>query len=164
MNRPTPAPLPRGDLKPVHATKLPSSEGLGVGSWCQFASDSRRFSLSILSAFLMGVVALGGCVKDPAPPQPIAVADAPESLQEAFKGAGPEVAQLVNDIVGALGKKNFGKASLALQSLSGRSDLTPDQLDLAARAMLSVNEALAEQANSGNEEAQKTLQFKRMTK
>ena len=33
MNQPTPAPLPGGELKSPPATKLPSSEGLGVGSW-----------------------------------------------------------------------------------------------------------------------------------
>ena len=33
MNQPTPAPLPGGELKSPPATKLPSSEGLRVGSW-----------------------------------------------------------------------------------------------------------------------------------
>ena len=110
-------------------------------------------------------VVLGmGCGKEAAPPKPISVEQAPASLAEVFKGATPEAKKLVDDAVAALGAKDYTKALFALQSLSARSDLTTPQRDLASRSMLAVNQALAEQAGSGDQKAQQTLQFQRSTK
>ncbi|MBI2950090.1 MAG: hypothetical protein HYY23_20850 [Verrucomicrobia bacterium] len=116
--------------------------------------------------FLLGLAFLlvGGCTKEATPPKPIAIEQAPTSLQEVFKGAGAEAKQLVDDAVAALGAKDFGKALFALQSLSGRSDLTAPQRDMASRSLLAVNQALAEQAGSGDQSAQQVLQFQRSTK
>jgi hypothetical protein len=191
-------PSQEGNLQPALQRKLPSSEGLGVGSWSVRTAwkprkllmnrSSRReealtsFSanrMSLLtSAATMGIgsfvrmslvfglslVLAVGCSKTEAPPKAIAVEQAPTSLEEAFKGAKPEAKQLADEAVAALGSKDYTKALFALQSLAGRSDLTPQQRDMASRSMLAVNKALAEQAGSGDEKAQQTLQLQRSTK
>ena len=115
---------------------------------------------------VLGLIAIlaGGCSGEVAPPKPIAVEQAPSTLGEAFKTAKPEAKKLADDAVAALGAKDYTKALFALQSLSSRSDLTPEQRDIASRSMLAVNKALAEQANSGDQQAQQTLQFQRSTK
>lgn len=116
------------------------------------------------SALCLALLLVCGCSQEAAPPKAIAVEQAPASLGEIFKGARPEVKTLVDDAVGALRTKDYTKALLALQSLSARSDLTPPQRDMASRSMLAVNQALAEQASSGDQKAQQVLQFQRTTK
>lgn len=121
---------------------------------------SSRASLASLLAILL----YAGCTKEAAPPKPITVEQAPTSLEEVFKGASPEAKKLVDDVVGALTAKNYAKALFSLQSLSSRSDLNPQQRDLASRSMLAVNKALDEQASSGDQNAQQALQIRRATK
>lgn len=116
------------------------------------------------SALCLALLLAAGCSQEAGPPKPIAVEQTPASLEEAFKGAKPEVKKLADDAVAALGAKDYTKAVFALQSLSARSDLTPPQRDVASRSLLAVNKALAEQANSGDQNAQQTLQFRRATK
>jgi hypothetical protein len=110
------------------------------------------------------LILVGGCSKEATPPKPLAIDQAPASLQETFKGAGSESKKLVDDAVAALGAKDFAKALFALQSLSGRSDLTAPQRDVASRSMLAVNQALSEQASTGDQSAQQALQFQRSNK
>ena len=105
-----------------------------------------------------------GCSKKVEPPKPLAVEQAPTSLDEAFKNAKAEAKALAVEATAALQAKDYAKALLALQSLSGRSDLTAVQRDLASRAMLAVNKALSEQASTGDQKAQQVLQIRRMTK
>lgn len=106
----------------------------------------------------------GGCSKQPAPPKPLAVEQAPTSLEEAFKNAKAEAKALASDATAALQAKDYAKALMALESLSSRSDLTSAQRDMASRSMLAVNKALSEQASTGDQKAQQVLQIRRMTK
>jgi hypothetical protein len=110
------------------------------------------------------------CHKEETPPQPLAVEQAPATLESAFKPKDdgpkidPRVQSMVDDAVIALTAKNYAKAIFILQSLSGRSDLTADQRDFVTRSMLSANKALEEQANSGNVAAQEAIELRRRTK
>lgn len=125
-----------------------------------------KLKLAWNASLIVGVVWLlaVGCSKEVAPPKPIALEQAPSSLQEAFKGANSDLKRLVDAAVGSLGTKDYTKALFALQTLAARSDLTPQQRQLAARSTLAVNQALSDQANSGDQQAQQVLQFQRTTK
>ena len=115
-----------------------------------------------------------GCTKEAPPPKPLAIEEAPASLEEAFKAPAKgvtsqanqdsEVRALVNDARAALSAKDYAKALFALQSLSVRSDLTDAQRDFATRAMLSVHQALAQAASSGDQKAQQALDVRRATR
>jgi len=149
----------RADPDVFQARRAARRDGLALpatGSWA--------FSWKIFLALCAAVVLICGCSREAAPPKPLAIDQAPASLQEVFKGASPESKKLVDDAVAALGGKDFAKALFALQSLSGRSDLTASQRDIASRSMLAVNQALADQASSGDQSAQQVLQFQRSNK
>ncbi len=114
--------------------------------------------------FCLILVLSVGCGKDSTPPKALAIEQTPASLDEVFKTASLEARKLVSEAVAALGSKDYTRALFALQSLSIRSDLTPQQRDIASRSMLAANKALAEQAESGDQKAQQALQFQRATK
>ena len=126
-----------------------------------------RATLSVLFCASMFAA---GCHKEETPPQPLAVEQAPASLEGAFKAKDdqpkidPKIKSMVDDAVIALTAKNYGQAIFILQSLSGRSDLTSEQRDFVTRSMLSANKALEEQANNGNVAAQEALELRHRTK
>jgi hypothetical protein len=121
----------------------------------------------------MGIL-ICGCSKEAPPPKPLAVEEAPASLEEVFKespkSASPQVTQnplvrqLVDEARSALSSKDYAKALFALQSLSGRSDLTDAQRDFVTRAMFSVQQALEQAASTGDQRAQQALDLKRALK
>ena len=127
-----------------------------------------------LLASLLLAFAVAGCSKEIASaPKPLAVEQAPASLEEAFKEAAPtksrasqdaQVKALVNDATAALRGQDYAKALFALQSLSGRSDLTDAQRQFVTRAMLSVHQILEERANTGDQNAQDALELRSRTK
>lgn len=126
-----------------------------------------------VNSSLVGIL-ICGCSKEAPPPKPLAVEEAPASLEEVFKelpkqastqaAQDSQVKQLVSDARAALSAKDYAKAIFALQALSGRSDLTDAQRDFATRAMLSVHQALEQAASAGDLRAQQALELRRATK
>ncbi len=125
---------------------------------------------AVFFVFLCASFGVTGCRKEETPPAPLAVEQAPATLEGAFKPKAdepkidPQIRSLVDDAVIALTSKNYGRALFILQSLSGRSDLTAEQREFVTRSMLSANKALEEQANNGNVAAQEALELRRRTK
>jgi hypothetical protein len=112
-----------------------------------------------------------GCTKESAPPPPLAVEQAPASLEEAFKQPAateakqdPQVRELVNEAKGAVQSQDYTRALFALQSLSTRSDLDGTQRDFVTRAMLAVHQALEARAGAGDAKAREALEIRRATK
>ena len=105
-----------------------------------------------------------GCSQKVEPPKPLPVEQISTSLQTAFKGANVEVGNLASAAAGAVQSREYDKALFVLQSLSTHSGLTREQRDIAARALLTVNQELAAQATTGNPQAAKTLEYQRMNK
>lgn len=130
----------------------------------------RSLSQAAVAALFCVLVIAAGCGKEQTPPQPLAVEQAPASLEGAFKAKDdqpkidPQIKSMADDAVIALTSKNYARAMFILQSLSGRSDLTSEQRDFVTRSMLSANKALEEQANNGNVAAQEALELRRRTK
>lgn len=125
------------------------------------------------SSVVLGIL-LCGCSKEVPPPKPLAVEEAPASLEEVFKepaATAPtqprqdsQVRQLVSDARAALTSKDYARALFALENLSVRSDLTDAQRDFVTRAMLSVHQVLEQAANSGDQRARQALELRRATK
>jgi hypothetical protein len=123
-----------------------------------------------LVLFLVGFIFLPGCSrKQEAPPPAIAVEQTPAKLEEVFKqdkaaALNAEVQNLLDDSLASLRARDYGKAVFALQSLLGRSDLSPQQRETASSALLAANKALADQASNGDKRAQELLRVRRATK
>jgi hypothetical protein len=118
------------------------------------------FSVALLACILMFL----GCDRSSAPPPPLALEDIPAALQKAFSKAKPEGKELVSQTVTSLQAKDYSKAFLALQALSGSSGLTKEQSSVTGRAFVSVNSALQSAQTQGDTKAAETLQTYRINK
>ncbi|MBM3881778.1 MAG: hypothetical protein FJ387_18985 [Verrucomicrobia bacterium] len=123
-----------------------------------------RFLVLAHCLFFLGWLLAAGCSQKVTAPEPLALDQVSSSLATAFQGAKVELQTLASAAAGAVDTQRYDQALLALQSLSTQSGLSPEQRDIAARAMLTVNQELAAQATTGNQAAQQTLQQRRMDK
>jgi hypothetical protein len=121
--------------------------------------DMAKSAILVLSIVLAGA----GCHKKSG----VAVLtpeQVPVAVEDAFKGAGPEVKDLAAEVVSSLQNKEAPKAYGKLQNLSSRSDLTPEQREAAMRAIWALNEQLAAAAARGDQNADEMLKKYRATK
>lgn len=125
-----------------------------------------HFRSTPVLGLLAVMLTVAGCNKVATPPEPIAVEDTPASLEKLKAGpaTSPEAQALLHDAIASLNAKDYPKSLFLLQALSGRPDLTPEHQSLVARSLLSVNKALAAQAEAGNAQAQAAMQHYRSTK
>lgn len=105
-----------------------------------------------------------GCGHRTSVPEEIAVEEVPGALDNAFVKAEPGTRQLVRQVTGNLNAQNYPLAYRQLQSLSSRSGLTPQQSQMAARALLSVNQRLQAAQRQGDPMAANELKRYRVTK
>jgi len=106
---------------------------------------------------------LCGCSKSEAPP-PIDVGQIPTALQDAFKGAKEPLAGLVNDLIAAVEARDWPKASVAVQALSGAASLGEKQRETVARCLISINAQVGEAAAGGNAQAEEIQRMIRQDK
>lgn len=109
-------------------------------------------------------LALAGCEKPAAQPKEISSAQIVGSAPEVFKGAPQEVQQLASDVVEAINKQEFTTAWDKLQELNTKPGLTDAQKEFVAESISSVGAEVQKAEGSGNEAAQKALEFHRANK
>jgi hypothetical protein len=122
--------------------------------------------LSTLPANLILASALAlfaGCSRN-TPPPALPADQVPAAVENAFKEASPDAKNSASEVVSSLHNKDEVKAFLELQSLSSRTDLTPEQRQAAARSVLSMNERLRVAAEQGDQRAAEALQGYRSRK
>ena len=102
-------------------------------------------------------LSLIGCGKKA--PEAIDPNAAAQKVEGSFEQASPEVKTMVDNALEAMANNNLPRAHVLLQTLVGRTDLTPDQRDVITSSLLGVGEKLRESAASGDEKAQ---EFQRM--
>lgn len=122
----------------------------------------------IPAAFLAGaslvVLLTTGCEREAKQPEAISTEQITGNVPEVFKGAPAEVRQLAADVVEAINQQDFATAWGKLQDLNAREGLTPGQKDFVAQSIASVGAEVQKAEETGNEEAQKALQFHRANK
>lgn len=106
---------------------------------------------------------LVGCGEKPAP-EPIATTEVPKTLDTAFSGASAEAKAAAKAATEALQKDEQSMALEALEALSRKTDLTPEQRDAAAKAALSVRAGILDAANKGDAAAKAYLDEQRARK
>lgn len=118
---------------------------------------------TLLPATLVAACLLTGCGDKPAP-EPISTAEVPKTLDSAFNSASPEAKAAAAAAREALQKDEQSLALEALEALSRKSDLTPEQRDAAGKAALSVRAGILDAANKGDAAAKAFLEEQRARK
>lgn len=117
----------------------------------------------VLLGSCLALALLAGCREQPAP-EPISAAEVPKTLDTAFSGASAEAKAAAKAAAEALQKDEQSMALEALEALSRKTDLTPEQREAAAKAANSVRAGIVEAANKGDAAAQAFLEEQRARK
>lgn len=120
----------------------------------------RPLAVALSAAALL----LTGCDREAAQPKEITSSQIVGSAPEVFKGASQETQQLASDVVEAINKQDFATAWAKLQDLNVREGLTDAQKQFVAESISSVGAEMQKAESSGNEAAQKALEFHRANK
>lgn len=115
-------------------------------------------------AFLLPLLFGVGCDRSSVPPTPLSEAELPAAMAKAFEKAKPEAKDLANQIVAAVQAKDYSKAFLGLQTLTGLPALNKQQVGVAASALLTVNNLLQAAQAQGDAKAAETINVYRSTK
>jgi len=92
------------------------------------------------------------------------IEQAPATLESTFADASAESKAAADRAIAALNAGNDPQAYLELQALAARTDLTREQQDLVAGAMIAVNQRMQASAASGDENAARNLELHRTMK
>ncbi|HAV61001.1 MAG TPA: hypothetical protein DCY13_01380 [Verrucomicrobiales bacterium] len=126
------------------------------------------FSNRVVLGFALGagLLMLCGCGEDTASraPEPLAVEQAPTTLEQAFASAGGDLKLMADEAIQFLRNGDYPRALVALQKLTSRTDLDGHQRGLASQALLTANQKVAEAAEKGNAEAEKLLRYRSANK
>lgn len=124
-------------------------------------SLARRFA-SLGCAFLLGLLSVG-CGKS-GPPTPLALDQIPAAMNEAFARARPDLKELSDRAVASLQNGELGKALMVTEGICATPDLTKQQRDVAARALLALNRELQAAQARGDKEAAELLRAHQRTR
>jgi hypothetical protein len=116
----------------------------------------------VIGFAMMLVVA--GCSQNISPPPTITIESLPAALQKAFAKSPPAAKTLVSEIADNLKTPDYTLAYNKLQTLSGLSNLSREQSQIAAGGLLAVNKVLQEAGSKGDASAVKTLNDYRVNK
>ena len=120
-----------------------------------------KFCFSVAAIALLGFV---GCKKTAEGPKPLAITEAPKTITDTFTNASGPSKEMASDSSAAMSSGNYPQALETLQLLSGRTDLTPEQRQAAARSLQTVNQELAKKASEGDKQAEDALKKYRSSK
>jgi hypothetical protein len=125
----------------------------------------RRLSaMRITLALLLFLSCSVGCKPKSTMPVPLPVAELPAALEKAFVAAPAEAKDLSGQVVASVRAQDYAKAHPQLQALAAQPKLNREQLDVAARGLLTLNELLQAAQAQGDQKAAETLQNYRINK
>lgn len=116
--------------------------------------------LTLIAAGLL----LTGCSKRSEPLEPLALADIPAMATNLFESATEPVRTLAYQAVAQLQRKDPGNAWGLFSKLAGLPDLTKEQQQFAARALVAASDELTRQVEAGDQRATQLRQTYRANK
>lgn len=119
---------------------------------------------TIALVLLLGLVAGFGCNRTTPPPTPLTAEELPGALEQAFSKAKPQAKELATLVVTSVKGRNFPKAFSTIQALAALPDLTKEQVNVAARATITVSGLLQEAQAQGDAKAAAAIKQYRETK
>ena len=117
----------------------------------------------LLSLLLLTALAIG-CSRNVPPPEAIPLDQLPAAMEKAFAPAKGEAKDIADQVVAALNAKDYAKAAAGLQKLTVLTGLNKEQVNTAARGVLTVNQALQEAQSKGDQKAVQTLKTYQINK
>lgn len=123
--------------------------------------------LTVVRTFLALFLVLGcsfGCKPKSSMPIPLPVDQLPAVFEKIFSTAPPEAKDLAGQVVASVRAQDYPKAHPLLQTLAAMPKLSAEQLNVAARGMLTLNELLQSAQAQGDQKAAETLQTYRANK
>ncbi|MBK9137306.1 MAG: hypothetical protein IPM17_00820 [Verrucomicrobia bacterium] len=105
----------------------------------------------VVSCFLIGFGAGCGAGK---PPKEIAATDIPTESRNLFAKAAPEVRELAGKALAALDAQDWATAWVTFQAIGQRQDLTPEQRQFVASAVMTLGAEMQKAGAQGDERAQ----------
>ena len=118
------------------------------------------FNLSrVLFPLFLVLIAGPGC--DPAKKQlpPLPLDQIPAALEKAFSKAEAENKELADSVAACVRSQDYSKAYASLEALLSKPKLNREQSEVTARSILTVNQALLEAQQKGDEAAAQALQY-----
>ncbi len=105
-----------------------------------------------------------GCGRSNPPPTPLTEQELPGALEKAFATGKPEAKELVSQVLASVQAKDYSKAFWAIQTLAGVQGMTKEQVNVAARATITISGLLQTAQAQGDAKAAATIQQYRETK
>lgn len=111
------------------------------------------------------VLAVGlGCNRTTPPPTPFTAEELPGAMEKAFSTAKPQTKELATLVVASVKGRDFAKAFSTIQALVAEPGLTKEQVNIAARATITVSGLLQEAGAQGDAKAAAAVKLYRETK
>lgn len=119
-----------------------------------------RNALALLLLIICGL----GCKPKATMPTPLPVAELPTALEKAFRIAPAETKDMAGQVVALVRAQDYSKAHPQLLALAATPKLTPEQLDVTARGLVTLNELLQAAQAQGDTNAAQALETYRKIK
>lgn len=111
-----------------------------------------------LAAMALAALGLVGCGSGEVKPmETLTAEEAPKKIGEVFAGAPADARRAATELADSI-QSQPADAFFGFQALSYRSDLTPEQSQVVAQAMLTAREKLAAAAANGDDAARQALE------
>lgn len=121
---------------------------------------SKTTALAMLLVLAVGL----GCNRTTPPPTPLTSEELPGVLEKTFGTAKPQAKELAALVVTSVKGRDFAKAFSTIQALTAEPGLTKEQVNIAARAMITISGMLQEAQAQGDAKAAAAINHYRETK
>ena len=105
-----------------------------------------------------------GCKPKNSSPTALPVEQLPAALEKAFATAPAEAKELATQLIASIKAQDYSKAHPQMQALGATPHLTPEQLNITARGLLTLNDLLQAAEAQGDKTAAQALQNYRANK
>jgi hypothetical protein len=116
------------------------------------------FVARLTATLFVILICASGCKPKDTMPAPLPADQLPAVMQQAFASAPASAKALASEVVAAVQAKDYSKALSQVQALTVVPKLKKEQISVASRALITINELLQAAQAQGDQNAAQTLQ------
>jgi hypothetical protein len=116
------------------------------------------FVARLTATLFVSFICAFGCKPKDTMPAPLPADQLPAVMQQAFASAPASAKALAGEVVAAVQAKDYSKALSQVQALTVVPKLKKEQISVASRALITINELLQAAQAQGDQNATQTLQ------